>query len=824
MATLNLDRPQENVRQVLPVNTEHTEIAFDFPIDDALFEKVDDNLEISFEDGSFLVLEDFYTNFSSENMPDFLIEGAEVSGEDFFAALDSSLMPAAGTEADIVQNETRSGNANADESLANGIDALGDTQGGSGYTRENFDGEFSSDNSGNAPQQFSIPQAGLEGGDPSNPPAPPVPPVTQEPVDYNISLIYDLSGSIDAQKAQSMQDSIESYLQNLKADIDSGSEVVLQVVRFATSAQEQGTYTLTSENFDATIDSIMTEIENFYNGTTKIDVSDDTNYEAAINIVTDWHQDATQPDGKEHDTMPLENAQSKVVMFTDGEPIFSVAETVKIHNTNIEVEIPTGAVVGDSWTVMINGVEHTATLVEYKANSTGTYVTHLQLFEGSEVGQNHVGTAYGVLGSAGLVSDYGIETTTKATMDAMDLLKEVLGEDMNFTSVGFVDSDATEGREAFFEDVLSRFGDAYVVRTDEADSLFSDGDFNSDKLVSNSAIDENFYDDARNDVIIGGLTKEQAENLARLMGNEDDMVTDWANLNNSSSFTYNSPNTNDALLGGDGNDIIAAESGNDIVFGDGDASSLGILAAELGLDANDYSYDALSTSTDMNADIDIVLTKLLTIAKSADFDAFATWTESNLESTTDGNDVLYGELLNDALLGLGGNDELYGGQYSDVLLGGSGNDTLYGESGSDILHGGSGDDVLDGGTYSDVLYGGEGDDILRGGEGSDTLIGGEGNDTFYFGKDDFSKNAKDVIEDFESGDLLDLSAFKEQGFTIVARTSSEDSNDVAIDITQTASDGSEITQHIVIESDGSGLNSQDLIDAINNSETGHIMI
>ncbi len=823
MAILNLGRPQENVRQVLPIDSEHNEIAFDFPIDEALFEKADNNLEISFEDGSLLVLEDFYTNYSSDNMPNFLIEGDEVSGEDFFAALDSSLMPAAGNEtaADAVQNEARFGNNSANDNLANGIDALGDTQGGSGYTRENFDADFSSDNTANIPQSLATAPTNPEAFDPSNPPAPPV---VQEPVDYNISLIYDLSGSIDAQKAQSMQDSIESYLQNLKADIDAGSEIVLQVVRFATSAQEQGTYTLTSENFDATIESIMTEIENFYNGTTKIDVSDDTNYEAAINRVMDWYQDSTQADGKEHDTMPLENAQSKVVMFTDGEPIFSVAESVKIHNKDIEVEIPTGATVGDSWTVMIDGVEHTATLIEYKSNSTGQYVTHLQLFEGSEVGQNYVGTAYGVLGSAGLVSDYGIETTTKATMDAMDLLKEILGEDMNFTSVGFVDADATEGREAFFEDVLSRFGDAYVVRTDEADSLFSDGDFNSDKLVSNSAIDENFYDDARNDVIIGGLTKEQAENLARLMGNEDDMVTDWANLNNSSSFTYNSPNTNDALLGGDGNDIIAAEHGNDVVFGDGNAHSLGILADALDLDANDYSYEALSTSTDMNADIDAVLTQLLTLAKSADFDAFASWTESALESTTDGNDVLYGELYNDALFGLGGNDELYGGQYSDILLGGSGNDTLYGESGSDILHGGSGDDMLDGGTYSDVLYGGEGNDTLQGGTGSDILIGGEGNDTFFFAKDDFSTNAKDVIEDFEKGDILDLSAFKEQGFTILARPSTNDSNDVAIDITQTTSDGSEITQHIVIENDGTGLNSQDLIDAINNSETGQIMI
>ncbi len=70
-------------------------IVFDFETGDATLARVEDNLELSFEDGAKIVLTDFYEAYGQANMPTFLISGTEVDGEAFFGA-DEDLMPAAG--------------------------------------------------------------------------------------------------------------------------------------------------------------------------------------------------------------------------------------------------------------------------------------------------------------------------------------------------------------------------------------------------------------------------------------------------------------------------------------------------------------------------------------------------------------------------------------------------------------------------------------------------------------------------------------------------------------------------------------------------------
>ena len=60
---------------------------------------------------------------------------------------------------------------------------------------------------------------------------------------------------------------------------------------------------------------------------------------------------------------------------------------------------------------------------------------------------------------------------------------------------------------------------------------------------------------------------------------------------------------------------------------------------------------------------------------------------------------------------------------------------------------------MDGGKGHDVLHGGAGDDTLKGGKGHDVLHGGEGSDIFaLLGLG----NGTDVIEDFTSEDVVDL--------------------------------------------------------------------
>ncbi len=146
MANLILNVPVANQNVLLGVTDNITSIDLDFPIGDALFERVDNNLEIYFEDSaSSIILEDFYTTYNSDNLPDFLVDNSVLSGGDFFAALDSSLMPAAGDAATTPSNDGLNFGSFNQDSLASGLDSFSDTTGGSNYGRENFDGVFASD-------------------------------------------------------------------------------------------------------------------------------------------------------------------------------------------------------------------------------------------------------------------------------------------------------------------------------------------------------------------------------------------------------------------------------------------------------------------------------------------------------------------------------------------------------------------------------------------------------------------------------------------------------------------------------------------------------
>ncbi|MBI2314417.1 MAG: hypothetical protein HYU77_18165 [Betaproteobacteria bacterium] len=98
-----------------------------------------------------------------------------------------------------------------------------------------------------------------------------------------------------------------------------------------------------------------------------------------------------------------------------------------------------------------------------------------------------------------------------------------------------------------------------------------------------------------------------------------------------------------------------------------------------------------------------------------------------------GDDELYGGAGNDTLRGAGGNDDARGQAGDDVLYGGAGNDTLRGAGGNDINRGAGGDDVLYGGAFNDTLFGGAGNDVLRGAGGNDSIQGGFGDDLIYGG-------------------------------------------------------------------------------------------
>lgn len=201
----------------------------------------------------------------------------------------------------------------------------------------------------------------------------------------------------------------------------------------------------------------------------------------------------------------------------------------------------------------------------------------------------------------------------------------------------------------------------------------------------------------------------------------------------------------DELVGGSGNDTIFGNAGDDVMYG---------------------SNKPTGTSNPNPP-------------KAADND---------LLKGGDGNDRMYGNHGDDTLHGDGGNDWISGGKGDDLIYGGDGNNELYGnsgddrfvmEGGSDIVVGGSGFDTIDfgyatggvvvnlhdkaysgfgSGTVSGVenVSGSDYDDVIVANGKANTFTGNGGNDTYAWFWGD-AKNGADVITDFATGDVLDLS-------------------------------------------------------------------
>lgn len=78
-----------------------------------------------------------------------------------------------------------------------------------------------------------------------------------------------------------------------------------------------------------------------------------------------------------------------------------------------------------------------------------------------------------------------------------------------------------------------------------------------------------------------------------------------------------------------------------------------------------------------------------------------------------------------------------------------------------ILSGAGGDDLLSVGSrfnFSSRLMGGGGDDRLFSENAGDIMSGGTGRDTFAFSEESLFYSTRDLITDFENGDIIDLSA------------------------------------------------------------------
>ena len=181
------------------------------------------------------------------------------------------------------------------------------------------------------------------------------------------------------------------------------------------------------------------------------------------------------------------------------------------------------------------------------------------------------------------------------------------------------------------------------------------------------------------------------------------------------NVSENAPDMPDALLGGEGNDVMYGQGGDDLLIGDGSNAS----------DADDTLHQL---AQDLGKTYEVTPASLSDGIHDLDNDGLQSLAQTmeGHESDTDGDDWLFGGEGSDVLFGMGGNDRLYGGAGDDVLFGGSGDDYLDGGDGADKLLGGSGNDIIKYDTDDVLVDGGEGTDFLVGENAMDALLGTSG--------------------------------------------------------------------------------------------------
>ncbi len=216
--------------------------------------------------------------------------------------------------------------------------------------------------------------------------------------------------------------------------------------------------------------------------------------------------------------------------------------------------------------------------------------------------------------------------------------------------------------------------------------------------------------------LVWGSTPDNVErvlieaDVLRFEGNDADNVIDASTRYN--SMTISGHGGNDRIFGTSDHDIINGGSGADTMSG--------------GAGYDTYYVDNLR---------DVILES----ASSSDTDQVYSTVSFTLNQGVE-------EL---ALLGAARNG-----------TGNAQDNSIYGNGLANVLVGRGGDDRLGGGAANDSIDGGDGDDVLDGGLGRDILTGGGGADVFVFQTrgSGSSRATADVIRDFRSADLIDLTS------------------------------------------------------------------
>ena len=544
--------------------------------------------------------------------------------------------------------------------------------------------------------------------------------------DYNISIMLDLSGSMNdpsgsagMSRLDMAKEALTTFINDTLAKHD--GEINLQLITFNKTATEEDTWVLKSgtteeiKNYNqAEIAKIVKTLDQIGKGV------EGTNYEAAMEKATEWFSKDTAEDGVagnggENLAFFISDGQPTYYYGTDwwgnpkveGEGNYSNQETVRqtleaaqdLQNAGSGVQV-NAIGIGTSKSLH----EKAQTILDLIDNTGGSEQTQTEY-----PCQHQVQVGTGRLGTP----KYEWQWTTGEWEESKPL---ILGDsDLVDSKDGL--TAALVGGGTITSTELADAGGDKVDASDSTSSAIIYGDvMNTDRLLY-----ELKQLELSNLVMAGAVVSalpgygSGSEVFQWLEGNGDRLTGDYAGWTHDDTLKYmlehaeelgyetrvdgngefylvtadgtvlNMDGTEanvglDSLTGrGGGNDTIIGSQADDVIYGqEGNDLLVGDAPSESGEGSTVGSIEGTTVAS----------------IKAMDTDGLDAFIQSVEGTDADGDDRLFGGTGDDVLLGMGGDDYIDGGAGEDAIFGGSGNDIIVYDSNDYLVSGGSGIDFM----------------------------------------------------------------------------------------------------------------------------------
>ena len=541
--------------------------------------------------------------------------------------------------------------------------------------------------------------------------------------DYNISIMLDLSGSMNDPSGSAgmsrlamAKAALTNFINDTLAKHD--GEINLQLITFNNTATERDTWVLKRGTTEDIKNYNQGEIEKIVDTLDRIWASGGTNYEAAMEKATKWFTDAPNKGG-----VAGNGGENLAFFISDGQP------------------------------TRYNG--------DYYLGGTGSFSNQETVRQTLEAAQDLQNAGSGVK-----VNAIGIGTDTSLNENAqtiLDLIDNTGGSGQSVKTYPYQTSNSDDAWKNF------TWSEAQPLILGDSDLVNSEDDLTA-ALVGGGVITSTDLADAGDDTI----RAEHATSSTIIYGD----------VMNSDRLRYELIQTTSiatALVAAG----INYGSGSEVFQWLENAANTNALKDTkfegwTHADTVDYMLrhaEELGYETRVDADGDFYLVKADGTVLNMDGSEAGIDLDS-LTGRDGGDDVITGSSASDTIYGQEGHDTIYGGGGHDGLYGGTGDDLLVGddkpENLDDVTVEGikglveddgldafiksvegtdaDGDDRLFGGTGDDVLLGMGGDDFIDGGAGEDAIFGGAGNDIIVYDQQDYLVSGGTGIDFMVSND------------------------------------------------------------------------